>query len=127
MLKEILSAERLSVVKNIEAALAEGNTFAKVELGDPTVTDEDVRRVILPFDNLRRSPPSRLKARIARALAERFIFATLRRSALRTELSVGSVSSLRTIQEYFSLPTETPILRQVRLAALFLANRSFIK
>ena len=62
---------RLAVIENIRTALADGNTFAKVEIGDPVVTDEDVKRVIEPFDTLRRKPINKLKAFIARRIAER--------------------------------------------------------
>lgn len=62
---------RLAVIDNIRAALAEGNSFAKVEIGDPQVTDEDVKRVIEPFDTLRRNPINKIKAHIARRIAER--------------------------------------------------------
>ena len=62
---------RLAVIDNIRAALAEGNTFAKVEIGDPTVTDEDVKRVIEPFDTLRRRPVNKIKAFVARRIAEK--------------------------------------------------------
>ena len=62
---------RLAVIDNIERALAEGNSFAKVELDDHVVTEEERARVILPFDCLRRSPIARLRRRIAVSIAER--------------------------------------------------------
>lgn len=62
---------RLAVIDNIKTALAEGNSFAKVEIGDPQVTDEDVKRVIEPFDTLRRRPINKIKAHIARRIAEK--------------------------------------------------------
>ena len=62
---------RLAVIDNMKAALASGNSFAKVEIGDPQVTDEDVKRVIEPFDTLRRKPINKIKARIARHIAEK--------------------------------------------------------
>ena len=66
-----MNEERLQVIDNIKNALARGDSFAKVELHDPVVTDEDRRRVILPFDTLRRNPINRLKAIVARKIAER--------------------------------------------------------
>lgn len=60
---------RLAVVGNIARAVKDGDPFRKVELGDPRPTDEDIRRVILPFDNLRRRPCARLRAAIARLIA----------------------------------------------------------
>ena len=62
---------RLAVIENIAAAIKESNTFKKVEIGDPVVTDEDVKRVIEPFDTLRKNPINKIKAFIARRIAER--------------------------------------------------------
>ena len=61
---------RLAVIANIERALRDGDSFRKVELGDPKITDEDVRRVIEPFDTLRRKPINKIKAFVARKIAE---------------------------------------------------------
>ncbi len=63
--------ERLLVIQNIKNALDEGDSFAKVELGDPTVTDDDRRKIILPFDLLRKNPINKIKAHFARRLAEK--------------------------------------------------------
>lgn len=61
---------RLAVIANIERALRDTDSFRKVELGDPKITDEDVRRVIEPFDTLRRKPINKIKAFVARKIAE---------------------------------------------------------
>ena len=66
-----MDKERLKVIENIKSALERGDTFAKVELNDPVITDEDIRRVIYPFDNLRKKPINKLKAYIARVIANR--------------------------------------------------------
>lgn len=63
--------ERLAVIENIRAALADGDKFRKVEIGDPKITDEDVKRVIIPFDTERRKLGNKVKAFIARKIAER--------------------------------------------------------
>ncbi len=65
-----MSEDRLKVIDNIKAALERGDTFAKVELHDPVVTDEDRERVIYRFDNLRRNPINKIKAHVARKIAE---------------------------------------------------------
>ena len=62
--------ERLSVIANIERAIKEGDSFRKVELSDPAITEEERKRVICSFDNLRRKRSSRLRAFFARKLAE---------------------------------------------------------
>ncbi len=67
-----MDKERLAVIKNIEDALKRKDMFAKVEIGDPTVTDEDVKQVIEPFDTLRRKPINKLRAFAARKIAESF-------------------------------------------------------
>ena len=65
-----MNGERLEVIENIKEALSRGDTFAKVELRDPKITDEDIKRVICPFDNLRKKPINKIKAFIARIIAE---------------------------------------------------------
>ena len=66
-----MDKERLLVIENIRTALCEGDSFRKVELYDPTPTDEEIKRVILPFDTLRKKPLNKIKAKIARIIAER--------------------------------------------------------
>lgn len=63
--------ERMAVIDNIARAVADRESFRKVELGDPIITADDIKRVILPFDNLRKKPISKAKAFIARRLAEK--------------------------------------------------------
>lgn len=62
---------RLTVIENIRVALSEGNSFKKVEIGDPNITDEDIKRVIVPFDTTRRKLKNKIKAFVARKIAER--------------------------------------------------------
>lgn len=66
-----MDTERLKVIENIKTALEEGDSFRKVELGDPKITDEDIKRVVEPFDTLRKKPKSKLLSFIARIIAER--------------------------------------------------------
>ena len=65
-----IAEDRLAVIANIARAAEEGDSFRKVELSDPIITDEDIKRVIVPFDNLRRTLPSKLRAFGARMLAQ---------------------------------------------------------
>ena len=67
-----ISDEKIKIIKNIESALLDGDTFRKVSVNDPEPNDEDIKRVILPFDNKRNGCVSRIKAFIARKLAESF-------------------------------------------------------
>ena len=66
-----LNEERLAVIANIARAVEEKDSFRKVELFDPVITDEDVKRVILPFNNLHCGISAKLKAFAARILAEK--------------------------------------------------------
>ncbi|MBR2650968.1 MAG: 1-acyl-sn-glycerol-3-phosphate acyltransferase [Clostridia bacterium] len=66
----MLSEEKRAVIENIRRALADGDTFRCVTVGDPVPTDEDVRRVILPFDNTRGGVFARFRAFTARLIAE---------------------------------------------------------
>jgi 1-acyl-sn-glycerol-3-phosphate acyltransferase len=63
--------ERLLVIENIKSALAAGDSFRKVELFDPVITDEDVKRVIEPFDTERRKLKNKVLSFLARKIAER--------------------------------------------------------
>lgn len=65
-----LDRERAAVIENIARAVEDGDLFRKVEMGDPTVTPDDVKRVIVPFDNLRRKPWNKLLSAVARRIAE---------------------------------------------------------
>ena len=67
-----LSNEKIRIIKNIEAALERNDTFAKVSVNDPTPSDEDIKRIIVPFDNERASYVSKIKAFLARKMAEGF-------------------------------------------------------
>ena len=67
-----LSNEKIRIIKNIEAALERNDIFAKVSVNDPTPSDEDIKRIILPFDNERASYVSKIKAFLARKMAEGF-------------------------------------------------------
>lgn len=62
--------ERIKVIKNIGAAVSDGDSFRRVELHDKVVTAEDVRRVILPFDIERKKLGSKISAFLARHMAE---------------------------------------------------------
>ncbi len=66
-----LDKERLAVIENIRQALKDGDKFRKVELSDPVISDEDVKRVIIPFDTQRKRLGNKLRAFIARIIAER--------------------------------------------------------
>ena len=66
-----MDTERLKVIDNIKKAIDCGDSFRKVELNDHVVTDSERRCVILPFDNLRRKPINRLKAKIAERIANK--------------------------------------------------------
>ena len=65
-----ISEERLQVIDNIRRALEDGDTFRKVELHDPTLTDEQIQKVLIPFDILKKNPINRLKANIAIKIGE---------------------------------------------------------
>ncbi len=62
--------ERLAVVQNIKEALSANDPFRKVELFDPVISDEDIKNTIEPFDTLRKKPINKIKAAIARKIAE---------------------------------------------------------
>ena len=63
--------ERLLVIENIKSALADNDSFRKVELFDPVITYEDVKRVIEPFDTERRKLKNKILSFFARKIAEK--------------------------------------------------------
>jgi 1-acyl-sn-glycerol-3-phosphate acyltransferase len=110
MQAEALSAERRSVIENIAAAVSDGDSFRKVELHDPKITDEDIRRVILPFDNKRRGIVGRTKALAARLLAEKFTKSVNALTELRGEENMADITGGAIITANHYNPTDsTPI------------------
>jgi len=69
--ERVIDRERLLVIDNIERAIEDGDSFRKVEIGDPLVTEEMRKRAILPFDIERKKPINKLLSFIARRIAER--------------------------------------------------------
>lgn len=63
--------ERLAVIGNIAEAIKDGDSFRKVEIGDPKPTQRDIKRKIVPFDNLRKKTINRIKRALARAIANK--------------------------------------------------------
>jgi 1-acyl-sn-glycerol-3-phosphate acyltransferase len=111
---EALSKERLQVVENIRSALLESDTFAKVELHDPELTEEDIKRIILQFDNKRRGLFSRTKAFFARKLAEKLTHAVNKNTVLYGVENLADVKGGAIVTSNHYNPTDsTPI----RLAA----------
>lgn len=66
----VKSEERLKVIQNIKKAIESGNYNNKVEIGDPTITDEERQKRIINFDSLRRRIPSRMNAWASRKVAD---------------------------------------------------------
>ncbi|MBQ7343419.1 MAG: 1-acyl-sn-glycerol-3-phosphate acyltransferase [Clostridia bacterium] len=66
--------ERLEVIDNIKRALEDGDSFRKVEIGDPMPSEREIKRKIVPFDNLRKKSINRLKRAVARAIANKATF-----------------------------------------------------
>jgi 1-acyl-sn-glycerol-3-phosphate acyltransferase len=64
-----MNNERIEVINNIKEALMLGDSFRKVEIGDPVITPEDRKRVILPFDCQRKRFINKIKRNIAVLIA----------------------------------------------------------
>ena len=62
---------RLRVVKNIEKAINENDFNRKVEESDPIMTDEKRKKYILKFDILKKNPINKIKANVARKIADK--------------------------------------------------------
>ncbi|MBQ7387381.1 MAG: 1-acyl-sn-glycerol-3-phosphate acyltransferase [Clostridia bacterium] len=61
---------RLAVIDNIARAVADGDLFRKVEMGDPRVSPDEARRTLMRFDLERRSIFSRAKCAVALGIAD---------------------------------------------------------
>lgn len=66
----VKNEERLKVIENIKKAIESGNYNHKVEIGDPTITDEQRQKMIINFDSLRRRLPKRMNAWASRKVAD---------------------------------------------------------
>lgn len=62
---------RLRVVKNIEQAIKENDLNRKVEESDPTMSDEQRKKIILNFDILKKNPINKIKATIVRSIVDK--------------------------------------------------------
>lgn len=70
-INEAQREERLAVVENIRRAVTEGDSFRQVELHDPVVTVEMIKKRIIPFDLERKSPINKLRSAVAVAIAKK--------------------------------------------------------
>lgn len=68
------ATDRLKVVENISKNIENGRYNDKVEIGDPELTEEERKKRIISFDTLRKSPINRIKANVARKMAEKITF-----------------------------------------------------
>ena len=85
--------ERLEVIANIAEAIKDGDSFCKVEIGDPKPSERDIKRKIVPFDNLRKKPVNKLKRAIARAIANKATF------MLNSETEIIGLENLATVKD----------------------------
>lgn len=104
---EQISEERRAVIENMRSALLEGDTFRKVELSDPTVSEGDIKRVIVPFDNMRTRPLSRIKAFAARLMAEKFTRAVNSETEIRGMENAKSVTGGAIVTSNHYNPTDS--------------------
>jgi len=115
--ERVIDRERLLVIDNIERAIEDGDSFRKVEIGDPLVTEEMRKRAILPFDIERKKPINKLLSFIARRIEKRLRnartldFVSLRSrpgsAQARKTLSLCAISASE--KRVFSFPAATII------------------
>lgn len=65
------AVDRLAVVENISKNIENGKYNEKAEVGDPQLTEIERQKIIVHFDTLRKKPLNRIKANIARKMAEK--------------------------------------------------------
>ncbi len=110
---EKISRERRLVIENIANAAAEGDTFKKTELGDPQLSDDDIKKVILGFDNMRKSAAAKVKAHIARRLAESLTKKVNQRTSIVGVENALSVSGSAIITSNHYAPTDSTPIRML--------------
>ncbi len=110
---DFLSEGKRAVIENIRRAVEAGDTFRKVELSDPKITDEDVGRVILPFDNRRESISARIRAFMARKLAEKMTAEVNKNTEIRGMDNARCVTGAAMITANHYNPTDSTPIRML--------------
>lgn len=64
------SQERLKVIENIKKAIEDNNLNAKVEIGDPLVSQEDREKVILNYDTKKKKLRNKVEYYFAKSLTD---------------------------------------------------------
>ncbi len=107
---KFISTERKQVISNIESAISAKNSFMKVETSDPCISESERKRVILPFDNERAGTAAKLKAFIARMLAEKMTKSANKKTSIVGLENALSVNGGAIITSNHYAPTDsTPI------------------
>lgn len=110
---DLLSESRRAVIKNIEEAVKQKNSFAKVEISDPKVDGEREKRIIAAFDNVRKSPIARMKAAAARMLAESLTEANNADTSIKGIENAVAVSGGAVITSNHYAPTDSTPIRML--------------
>ena len=71
MAEVAMDAGRLAVIDNIARAVADGDLFRKVELGDPRVSRDEAKRTLMRFELEKRGIISRTKCAVALGIARK--------------------------------------------------------
>ncbi len=103
--------ERLAVIDNIAMAVRDNDLFRVVEIGDPLVSEEKRKRIILRFDSKRHGPIARMKAYIAVRLAERVTLKINRNTEIAGLENITGIKGAAIITSNHFNPADSTVIR----------------
>lgn len=111
----IIGNDRLAVIENIRAAAEKGDFYAKVELNDPVLTDEESEKIVERYLQSRNTPAFRVKSFAARRIADTLTFALNKNTKIvGLEKAANLTGGAFITSNHFSPVENTAIRRMVR-------------
>ena len=65
--------ERLAVIENIKKCIKENNLNSKVEIGDPDVSEEILKKKLYKHDTLKKNPINKIKNKVIKKIIYNFV------------------------------------------------------
>ena len=111
----IIGNDRPAVIENIRAAAEKGDFYAKVELNDPVLTDEESEKIVERYLQSRNTPAFRAKSFAARRIADTLTFALNQNTKIvGLEKAANLTGGAFITSNHFSPVENTAIRRMVR-------------
>lgn len=111
----IIGNDRPAVIENIRTAAEKGDFYAKVELNDPVLTDEESEKIVERYMQSRNTPAFRAKSFAARRIADTLTFALNKNTKIvGLEKAANLTGGAFITSNHFSPVENTAIRRMVR-------------